>query len=177
MNDWGGRQMDDIDKLMIRPGEGRSVWLGGLGVRFLLGGDQTGGRYSLVEHPMQPRALGAPMHTHQHEDEYSFVLEGEVGVQIGDREMVATPGTLVVKPRGVPHAFWNAGDQPARLLEFISPAGFEHYFEEVAAAFAVNPPDIGRAAELWQKYGLDMDMSSLPRLVQSHGLNAGGPTE
>lgn len=169
--------MDDIDKLVISPSDGKMVWLGGLGVRFLLGGDQTGGRYSLVEHPLQPRALAAPMHTHQNEDEYSFVLEGEVGVQIGDRELVATPGTLIVKPRGVPHTFWNAGDHPARLLEFISPAGFEKYFEEVADVFAVNPPDLGRAAELWQKYGLDMDMSSFPRLAQRHGLVTGAPTE
>jgi quercetin dioxygenase-like cupin family protein len=51
------------------------------------------------------------------------VLEGEIGVQIGEEVRVACPGDLVFKPRGVPHAFWNAGDTPARALEIISPAG------------------------------------------------------
>ena len=76
------------------------------------------------------------MHMHEREDEYSFVLEGRVGVQIGDEVAEAGPGELVAKPRGIPHSFWNAGDEPARLLELISPAGFERYFEELAPHLA-----------------------------------------
>src|SRR5204862_176929 len=79
------------------------------------------------------RALAAPLHRHRNEDEYSYVLEGRVGVQLGEETLEAGPGELVFKPRGQWHAFWNAGDEPARLLEVISPAGFEHYFEEIAA--------------------------------------------
>jgi hypothetical protein len=77
---------------------------------------------------------------------------------------------LVFKPRGVAHAFWNAGERPARLLELISPAGFEGYFEEAAALFASGSPDPERAAELMQRYRLQMDLSSIPRLIQAHGL-------
>ena len=73
-----------------------------LGNRLLIRGEQTDGRFGLVEHEIAPRALGAPMHVHEHEDEYSFVLEGEVGVQVGDEVHVAGPGELVVKPRGIP---------------------------------------------------------------------------
>ena len=114
-----------------------------LGTRYLLRGEATGGRFALIEHEIPPRALAAPTHVHEHEDEYSFVLEGRVGVQIGDEEAVAGPGELVVKPRGIPHAFWNAGDEPARLLELISPAGFERYFEEMAPHLAGGgPPDL-----------------------------------
>ena len=76
------------------------------------------------------------MHVHAHEDEYSYVLEGEVGVQIGDDVRYAQPGDLVVKPRGIPHAFWNRTDEPARLLEIISPGGFERYFAELAPLLA-----------------------------------------
>jgi quercetin dioxygenase-like cupin family protein len=113
-----------------------------LGTCYLLRGDATGGRFALIEHEIPPHALAAPTHTHQHEDEYSFVLAGRVGVQIGDEEAVAGPGELVVKPRGIPHAFWNAGDEPARLLELISPAGFERYFEEMAPHMSgEGPPD------------------------------------
>ena len=96
----------------------------------------SGEGFSLVEHPIAPRTLGAPMHVHEHEDEYSYVLEGEVGVQIGDEVRYARAGDLVVKPRGIPHAFWNRTDEPARLLEIISPGGFERYFAELGAAAA-----------------------------------------
>src|SRR5204863_9975528 len=82
---------------VIRPQEGETVQLGGLGVRFIA----TGEGFALVEHPIAPRTLAAPMHVHQHEDEYSYVLEGEVGVQIGDDVHYARPGDLVVKPRGI----------------------------------------------------------------------------
>ena len=82
-----------------------------IGVRFLLTGDQTDGRFSLVEHPLPPHALGAPPHTHRDEDEYSFVLNGRLGVQLGSERFTAEPGELVIKPRGIEHAFWNAGDE------------------------------------------------------------------
>jgi quercetin dioxygenase-like cupin family protein len=161
------------DDLVLPPGGGKQVWLQGLGVRFLVRGEQTGGRFALVEHPMQPKALGAPLHTHEQEDEVSYIVEGQVGVQIGEQVFVAEAGSLVRKPRGVPHAFWNAGDRPARVLEIISPGGFERYFEEVATLFAAEgPPDPDRAAALWAQYHLNMDLNSIPRLVQAHGLAA-----
>jgi mannose-6-phosphate isomerase-like protein (cupin superfamily) len=159
------------DSYVLPSGEGASVSLGGLGVRFMLGGDETGGGFSLVEHPIAPRALAAPLHTHSREDEYSFVLAGRVGVQLGMDEMVAGPGDLVRKPRGVPHAFWNAGEEPARVLELISPAGFERYFEELAPLLAPGgPPDLAALGELRARYGLTMDMDSVPVLLERHGL-------
>ena len=123
------------DDLVLPPDAGKLVWLHDLGVRFMLSGEQTDGRFALVEHPIRPRALAAPLHTHADEDEISYILEGEVGVQLGERVLRAGPGTLVFKPRGVPHAFWNPGDAPARLLELISPAGLEGH-DSVPASFA-----------------------------------------
>ena len=136
----------------------------------MLDSRQTDGRFALVEHPLKPRALGSPLHTHTREDEYSFVLEGTVGVQIGDTEMLATTGTLVVKPRGLPHAFWNAGDAPARLLEIISPAGFETYFADMADLFASGVPDPTRGEFIRQRHGLELDLASIPSLAARHGL-------
>ena len=161
-----------VSRYVVTPEQGETVWLQSLGARTILSGEQTEGRFALVEHPLAPRGLGSPIHTHEREDEYSFVLEGEVGVQIGDENFVAGPGTLVRKPRGVPHAFWNAGDQPARLLEMISPAGFERYFSEAAALFASGAPDPARAAEIFQRYALEMDLASIPRLIAEHHLAA-----
>ncbi len=104
-------------RIVLSPVEGEALEFGGLGVRFMIDGVQSGENFALVEHPIGPRVLAAPMHTNRHEDEYTYVLEGEIGVQVGDEVRVARPGDLVFKPRGVPHAFWNAGDVPARALE------------------------------------------------------------
>ncbi len=158
--------------LVLGPEEGESVQIGGLGVRFMVDENESGGGFSLVEHPIAPRALAAPMHVHEREDEYSFILEGRVGVQIGDVVRVAGPGDLVLKPRAIWHAFWNAGDEPARLLEIISPAGFERYFRDLAPLFPPQAPDPDFAgiAEVQARYGLTVDFGSVERLVAEHNL-------
>jgi len=163
--------MPGESRYVITPADRTTLLQGPLGAILMLGGDRTGGSLSLVEHPLQPRALGSPVHTHRHEDEYSVVLEGQVGAQIGEQTVVAGPGTVLVKPRGVPHAFWNPADRPARLLEIISPAGFEGYFAGLGEIFSgQGPPDPGRLAELRDRYGLDLDLASVPRLAAAHGL-------
>jgi quercetin dioxygenase-like cupin family protein len=158
---------------VLSPDEGETVWLRKLGIRFMIGGEETRGNFALVEHPIGPRALAAPMHTHEREDEYTYVLEGEIGVQIGEEVLVAQPGDLVFKPRGVPHAFWNASDEPARALEMISPAGFERYFAELAPLFPPanqGPLDEVAVGAVREKYGLEMDMGSIPVLAERYGL-------
>lgn len=154
---------------VLGPGDGEAVDLAGVGVRFMIDGARSGGGFSLVEHPLAPRTLGSPIHTHSREDEYSYVLEGTVGLLLGDDLIDAQPGDLVFKPRGVPHAFWNATDALARLLEIISPAGFERYFAEAASMFT-GEPDMEAFAALSERYGLVMDFDSVPRLVAEHGL-------
>ena len=109
----------------VGPRDGKVGSLGGIDVRFMIDGAESGGGFSLVEHPMGPHALAAPMHRHSREDEYSYVLEGRMGADLGGEIVYAEPGDLVFKPRGQWHTFWNAGDVPARILEIISPAGFE----------------------------------------------------
>jgi quercetin dioxygenase-like cupin family protein len=157
----------------LGPDEGQVVHLLALGVRFMIDGDATGGAFSLVEHPLPPRALGAPVHTHRNEDEYSYVLEGRVGVQLGGDVIEAGPGDLVFKPRGVAHAFWNAGDEPARLLEIISPAGFENYFRELAPLLAATDRDDAAIGDVVSRYELDIDFDSIPALAERHDLRLG----
>ena len=161
---------------VLGPNDGRAVQIGALGARFMVDSATAGGGFSLVEHPLGPRALGAPMHTHQNEDEYSYVLEGRVGIQVGDEVVVAEPGDLVIKPRGIAHAFWNPTDEPARLLEIISPGGFEKYFEELAPLMPPQrpAPDIPAMVALQARYGVTSDFESIGRLAAEHGLDVPG---
>src|SRR4051794_39890851 len=147
-----------------------TIEMGGFGARFLA---RTEG-FSLVEHPIAPRTLAAPMHAHTHEDEYTYVLEGEVGIQIGDEVRYAGPGELVEKPRGIAHAFWNRTDEPARVLEVIAPGGFERYFAELAPLVNQCPPDLAGVGALAARYGLDMDPSSVAMLCEREGLRPPG---
>ncbi len=158
---------------LLGPDQGQVVHLLALGVRFMLDGERTGGAFSLVEHPLPPRALGAPLHTHRNEDEYSYVLAGRVGVQLGDQVLEADRGDLVSKPRGVPHAFWNAGEEPARLLEIITPAGFENYFREMAPLLAATERDQAAIGEVVARYQLDIDFTTIPTLAEQHHLRLG----
>jgi quercetin dioxygenase-like cupin family protein len=159
---------------VVGPHDGHLAILGGIGARLVIAGDDAGKRFALVDHPMQPRALAAPMHRHHREDEYSFVLEGSIGALLGDSVLIGNPGDLIFKPREQWHTFWNAGDAPARLLEVISPAGFENYFRELGAELIGGLPDPQRLAALCARYALDMDMSSVPGLIQRFGVRFPG---
>jgi mannose-6-phosphate isomerase-like protein (cupin superfamily) len=153
--------------------DGTTAWLGGFGIRHMIPGADSRGAFSLVEHPLKPRALAAPMHRHSREDEYSFILRGRVGASLGGEIVYGGPGDLIYKPRDQWHTFWNAGDEDASLLEIISPAGFEKYFEELAAMFSDGRPDPSRIGPLAARYGLELDPSTIPGLVAEHGLEFG----
>lgn len=139
--------------------------------RTLLGPEATAGRFSIVEHFLAPRELAAPLHRHSREDEFTIVLEGRIGFLLGQDVFHAGPGELVRKPRNQWHTFWNAGDEAARVLEVISPAGFEKYFAQIGPFFPEDAaPDLEGVAAVSEKYGLQMDFESLPRLVERFGL-------
>jgi quercetin dioxygenase-like cupin family protein len=158
----------------VGPNDGRTGFLGTVGVRFMIDGPETGERFALVEHPMGPRALAAPLHRHTREDEYSYILEGRVGALLGDEVVIGGPGDLIFKPRNQWHTFWNAGDEPARLLEVISPAGFERFFVELVELGGVTRTDPAVLIDLCARYELEMDPSSVPGLVERFGLRFPG---
>ncbi len=167
-------RVNDGSARVVRPTDGKQGLLGAIGVRLMVEGADSGGGFSLVEHPMPPRSLAAPLHRHTYEDEYSYVLEGRLGALLGDEVVYGEPGDLVFKPRGQWHTFWNAGDEPARILEIISPAGFEQYFAAMIDLLAGPPPDPSVRAEISQRYGLEVDPTSIPGLVERFGLDPPG---
>jgi mannose-6-phosphate isomerase-like protein (cupin superfamily) len=147
---------------VVLPTDGESFDFGGLGVHWKVDGSETGRRFSIVHHPLAPRALAAPLHYHHNEDELSYVLNGTLGALLGDEVVTAEPGAWVFKPRGQWHTFWNAGNVPCEIIEIISPAGFENYFREIAAAWG----DLAKFADINKKYALEMDFDSVPELCK-----------
>ena len=160
-----------LDRDTIPADGSERVEIGGLGIIWKIEGAAADGRFSVVHHPLAPRALAAPLHRHMREDEYSFVLEGTLGALLGDDVVTASPGTWVFKPRNQWHTFWNAGERPCEIIEIISPAGFENFFRELAAVYAsAGEPDLTRFADLCTRYALDMDPESVPGLCKRFGL-------
>lgn len=137
-----------------------------LGTRatFLLEGKDTGGRFSLIEF-LLVKGADTPPHTHGNEDEYYYVLEGDISVQVGDETFDATPGTYVYLPRGVKHAYHVRSEQ-ARLLVGVYPAGFEQFFKQAGVPVAPDfvppspegpPPEeqVRGLIEAAAKYGIE----------------------
>lgn len=155
---------------VVRAAETLSGELGGVGARFIMEGSPTEGRFSLIEHPIVPRGLAAPVHLHTREDEFSFILSGRWGFMLGSEVVYAEPGDLVYKPRHVWHTFWNATDQEARLLEIISPAGFEQLFAELDHLRKTDPDNLDAIAALGPKYGVESDPGETARVAAEHGL-------
>ena len=155
---------------VVRTAETLTGELGVIGARFIMEGGPSEGRFSIVEHPIVPRGLAAPVHIHTREDEFSFVLEGRWGFRLGSEVVYAEPGDLVYKPRHVWHTFWNATDRPARLLEIISPAGFEQLFVELDELLRNDPDNTEAAAALGAKYGVDSDLDETASVAAEHDL-------
>jgi quercetin dioxygenase-like cupin family protein len=156
---------------VVQPGEGQAGGLvPGVGVVFKIDGVDTGGAVSIVEHPFAVGAL-VPPHVHTREDEISYVLEGEIGFRSEDQEVVLAAGGYIIKPRNQVHAMWNAGSTPARMIEVISPAGFESFFRELTGLTHDGPPDPAVVAELSTRYGLPMLQPDwLPSVIERYGL-------
>jgi quercetin dioxygenase-like cupin family protein len=156
---------------VVQSGEGDSGGLApGVGVVFKLDAADTGGLLSVVEHPFEVGAL-VPPHVHTREDEFSIVLDGQIGFRSEDQEVVLGPGGYIVKPRGEVHAMWNAGRTPARMIEIISPAGFEGFFRGLSQMTAKGQPEMAAVAVLAQEYGLPFATPAwLPEVIQRYGL-------
>ena len=131
-------------------------------------GSQTQGRFFMSEHLSMPPGFGSPYHTHQHEDEIFYVLEGEVAFVLDGVWAKAGPGTCVFGPRSIPHGFQVVGSSPARMLLMTTPAAFEAFVNELAAPAdaPLTPPDLVRLVEVASRYGIEIH-GPLPAMPDS----------
>jgi quercetin dioxygenase-like cupin family protein len=161
------------NRFLVQPADGKVVMEGPVGVITKIPGTATNGVISIVEHPVAPRIL-VPPHVHQDNDEWSYILEGRIGARIGDAEFIAEAGSYILKPRGIPHTFWNPDDRPARILEIITPSGLEEMFAkfgELGARGELTPQTMGATAG---QYGSKVSMDWVPELIARYGLTLMG---
>jgi quercetin dioxygenase-like cupin family protein len=153
---------------LVEPGQGRTVKLYGVRFDYKVESADAGGDLAVLQVEIPPRTLVKP-HNHTREDEYSLVLEGTVGVRVGDDVGEAGAGASLVKPRGVAHAMWNATGEPARILEILSPGGLERYFEELAPVLRDKAPPSDYYA-LAERYGLVLQDDWIEELERTYGV-------
>ena len=158
---------------LVEPAAGQVVMQGPLGVITKIPGTKTNGVISIVEHPVAPRLL-VPPHVHQDHDEWSYILEGRIGARVGDDEFIAEAGSYILKPRRIPHVFWNPDDRPARILEIITPAGLEEMFAKFGGLGARGELTPQTMAETAAGYGSTMFGDWVPDLVARYGLTLMG---
>jgi quercetin dioxygenase-like cupin family protein len=156
---------------VVQPDSREVTLVPGFTATVKLAASETGG-ISIVEHTFDPGVL-VPPHRHTREDEISCVIFGEIGFRSNGREVSLGAGGYIVKPRGELHSMWNAGTEPARMIEIVTPAGFEKYFIELAEATAAaggGRPDPSITAPIAERFGLTFDFTEVPDLVARHGL-------
>ena len=140
--------------------EGRAFWFLGTLVHIKASAAETNGAFTLIEQ-LAPAGFGPPLHVHHIEDELFFIVDGTVRFRCGDRDIDVTAGASVFLPKSIPHAFRVQGSNPARLLQFTSPGGFDQFVEEVSVPAPqhvlppAGPPPAGlieRVAAFGEKY-------------------------
>ena len=159
-------------KVLVGPDDG--VNLPTLDMVHKVTAEASGGSLTVEEWGLPPGGL-IPPHTHTREDECNFVLEGELTCEVGGNIVVAPVGSYVLKPRNVPHALYNAGPGPVRVLEILTPGGFEGYFDkyERIASSAMDGDERSKArAELGERYGVIWHDERIPEIKARFGIEA-----
>jgi quercetin dioxygenase-like cupin family protein len=152
----------------VAAGDGRTVQLFGVRFEYKIESADSGGSLCVLEVEIPPKTLVKP-HMHSREDEYTLVLDGAVGVRIGDRDDEAGPGDYLVKPRGTAHAMWNAGTTPAKVVEMLTPGGLEEYFAELAPVLAQHDPPAVYYG-LAERYGITIQNDWIDEIEQRYGV-------
>ena len=137
---------------IVRDGEGQKLNVIGDNQNIKLTGEDTNGQFTLIEQFNDP-GIGIPPHVHENEDEVFQVLSGEVEMTIGEKSTTLKAGDLIFCPKGIPHSWRVVGNEKARAMLSIFPAGLEKMFEELSQ-LPPGPPDLQKVGEICAKYKL-----------------------
>ena len=148
--------------IALGPGEGEALWFLGQLVTIKSSGESTAGRVAVTE-TLAPRGSGSPLHVHHNEDEWFYVLEGELTFWVGGKVSTASAGSFVYGPRDIPHTFTVSSEQ-ARFLLVLEPAGFEGFLRALGQPAqqlvipppATEPPDLERMTAIAAQHGLEI---------------------
>jgi quercetin dioxygenase-like cupin family protein len=151
-----------IEPVALAHGEGEALWFLGELSLIKVAGEATGGRCAIMQQ-WAPHGDRSPLHVHTREDEWFYVLEGELTFWVGGRIINAPAGSFVYGPRGVPHTFAVSSPE-ARFLLGVEPAGFENFMRalaEPAKALSLpppadKPPDITHLTKVAANYGIEI---------------------
>ena len=139
---------------LVRPGEGRSIDLGGFRLSVKATGEQTNGMFSLLEAD-EPAGFGPPMHVHRDAAEAFYVLDGEYVIFVDDREHVCPAGSFIYIPAGLAHGF-RVGPVASRKLNIYLPAAMVGYFGDLASATRAGEVDPDGLSEIALRYSMDV---------------------
>jgi quercetin dioxygenase-like cupin family protein len=139
----------------MQPQEQPVIKVGGLEIRYLMDGTETGAASGMFELTVQPGSRVPPAHSHSGNEEMVYVLEGALRYSVDDETRDLQPGDRMYTPRGSVHAFSNPHDKPARALIILTPDIGAQYFRDVAEVVqAPGGADPARMAAVMTRYGL-----------------------
>jgi quercetin dioxygenase-like cupin family protein len=144
-----------MDPVLFGPGDGERHDAGPAQIVIKATGEHTGGSFFLAESTLAPGFAGPPPHRHRKLHDMFYVLEGTLTLRLGDRTIEAGPGTFACAPPGVVHTFRNDSAEPVRLLNFNTPAGWEHYMRDIADSARSGPVTSDVLARIASRYDFD----------------------
>lgn len=154
---------------LVLPGGGERIWDGPIDTSVIVPSVTTGGALSITEMAVAPGFM-VPPHVHHATDEWSYVVFGRIGARIGEDEFTAGPGSWILKPRGLMHTFWNAGPEPGRIIELLTPGAFEGLFRGMADLAARDELTDERLDALAREHETEIDMTWVEDLATRYGL-------
>lgn len=158
-------EFEKAPALTVRqPGEGDVIAVVGDVYRFLVKGEDTGGDYALWHATIYPGG-GPPPHRHAKEDEFFYVLSGEVIIFDDGKPVTATAGSAITLPRGTRHWFKNEGKEPAEMLILVAPAGLEEMFQQTGRPWSAEQGAPGEP--------LPEELATLKRIAGDFGIELG----
>jgi quercetin dioxygenase-like cupin family protein len=150
-----GIQTSSLNAFSVAPEQGRSpkpLNILGSDVLVKLANADTNGTVAVFQHPVPPMG-GPPLHRHSREDEWFYVLDGEITVEVDGERMVLPAGGSAFAPRSTVHAFQNFGTTQARILVMVTPGGFHQFFEKLSALSSQDP---ARLDQIAKEYGIEI---------------------